>query len=172
MSSSNGPASRAVVDLGCSFDIMTNHHSRDDAPTDPVQAFEALRAELSLLRRAVEGLTAARERLPDYSPTLGAMNQRLDLAHEALKRIEASPAVRLTPVALVEELNKRSADARAEDRRIIETSRDALSRSLGWIDGMIKRGQAVEGQIKRQFWCFGAGVSAAVMILEILPRVL
>ena len=43
----------------------------DDAD-DPARAFEKLRGEVSLLRLAVEGLTAARENIeiPDYQPTL------------------------------------------------------------------------------------------------------
>ena len=43
------------------------------APSDAATAFEELRREVSLARAAVEGLTAARERIPDYSETLAAM---------------------------------------------------------------------------------------------------
>src|SRR3546814_2326084 len=44
---------------------------------DPASAFEALRGEISLLRRAVEGLTAERQAAPNYKPTLAAMAERL-----------------------------------------------------------------------------------------------
>lgn len=49
---------------------MSNEPSQS-APSDINEAFEALRREVSLTRHAVEGLTAARERVPDYSPPLG-----------------------------------------------------------------------------------------------------
>jgi len=51
---------------------MTDQASQS-APSDAATAFEELRREVSLARAAVEGLTAARERIPDYSETLAAM---------------------------------------------------------------------------------------------------
>ena len=56
---------------------------------DPVEAFDRLRAviegqdrELALLRRAVEGLAAERAHpdVPDYTETLGALQQGVDTA--------------------------------------------------------------------------------------------
>src|SRR3546814_19910237 len=47
---------------------------------DPASAFEALRGEISLLRRAVEGLTAERQAAPNYKPTLAAMAEQLGRA--------------------------------------------------------------------------------------------
>jgi len=38
-----------------------------------VQAFEGLRREISLLRRAIEGLAAEKRDQPDYGPTLEAL---------------------------------------------------------------------------------------------------
>ena len=57
----------------------------EDAPedhypsTDPAQAFEDLRAEVSVMRRAVEALPGAWEenRPPDYSPDLGRIAKDL-----------------------------------------------------------------------------------------------
>ena len=37
-------------------------------PADAATAFEDLRREISLQRAAIEGLTAAKDKLPDYSP--------------------------------------------------------------------------------------------------------
>ena len=44
---------------------MAQLPSADTEPNATVQAFDELRGEVSLTRQAVEGLTAARERLPD-----------------------------------------------------------------------------------------------------------
>jgi len=49
---------------------MDTNSDTTSPATDLAQAFEALRGEVSLTRMALEGLTAARERIPDYSPTL------------------------------------------------------------------------------------------------------
>src|SRR3546814_1754394 len=53
---------------------MDDDNYRDEAGAgdDPAAAFDRLRGEVSLLRSAIEGLTAARESIdiPDYEPTL------------------------------------------------------------------------------------------------------
>ncbi len=46
-------------------------------PADAATAFEDLRREISLQRTAIEGLTSAKDKLPDYSPTLRDMETRL-----------------------------------------------------------------------------------------------
>ena len=45
---------------------------RDEPQDDPAAAFDRLRGEVSLLRSAIEGLTAARESIdiPDYEGSL------------------------------------------------------------------------------------------------------
>jgi hypothetical protein len=45
--------------------------NRSHEPDDPGEAFDALRAEVSLLRRAIEELTAERQSAPDYTPDPG-----------------------------------------------------------------------------------------------------
>ena len=55
---------------------------------DPAAAFEALRAEVAALRTSLGDGRAA----PDYAPTLGKMAA-------ALAKIEAHPALQLTPEA-------------------------------------------------------------------------
>lgn len=66
---------------------------------DPAQAFEDLRAEVSVLRRAVEALPGAWEdsRPPDYAPSLGTIAQGLAAVDSRLADIEQHPALRLTP---------------------------------------------------------------------------
>ena len=60
---------------------MTDDDYRDQphAGEDPAAAFERLRGEVSLLRSAIEGLTAARESIdiPDSEPTLARTEQVL-----------------------------------------------------------------------------------------------
>jgi len=65
----------------------------DEEPHDAAaEAFEALRAEVAQVRAAVEALPSALgdAKAPDYSPTLGAIAQRLET-------IESHPALQLTP---------------------------------------------------------------------------
>ena len=142
----------------------------ESAPADDItEAFEALRGEVSLTRRAVEGLTAARERVPDYSATLGQMVEALKRAAEGIDRIERSPAVRLTPAALTNEITKTGAEARAEDHALLRETRDALMRSIGRLDGIVERGQAAESQVRRLIWTGAGGALAGMLLMVILP---
>lgn len=122
---------------------MTQHPEPD---IDPAEAFEAVRRELSLLHHAVEGLTAARQAIPDYSETLGRIGQMLGSIGARLAHLESRPALDLSPEAMAQQIHKAAQDVRAEDRRTLHEARDALSRSLGHVDGMVKRGQASNRQ--------------------------
>jgi hypothetical protein len=142
----------------------------ESAPADDItEAFEALRGEVSLARRAVEGLTAARERLPDYSATLGKMAEALKQAAEGVDRIERSPAVRLSPAALADEIRKASADARAEDHALLRATREALMRSIGRVDGIVDRGQAADRQLRQLIWAGAGGALGGMLLMAILP---
>ncbi len=135
----------------------------------PAQAFEALRGEVSLLRRAVEGLASTRDKVPDYSPTLGAMAEALNTTTASLDRIERSPAVRLTPVALTAEIDKAAAPARDADRTAARETHAALWKAIGRIDGIVERGQAADQQLR---WLIGSGAGGAVLgmlLMAVLP---
>ena len=148
---------------------MTDESTQSSPIEDFTRGFEALRGEVSLIRAAVEGLTAARERLPDYSVTLAEMAQALREAAEGIERIEESPAVSLSPSDLTAEIVKASADARAEDRALLRETRDALSRSIGRMDGIVERGQAADRQWERIIWASSGGAIAGMLLMSILP---
>lgn len=136
---------------------------------DPAQAFEAVRRELSLLHSAVAGLAAEREKIPDYSETLARIAHALGEHNKRLTAIEQSRAISLSPVELVKEITKAAENARIEDRRMLDTARGALDQSLGRVDGMVKRGQATDRQVKRERWHAAAGLVIGMLIWAVLP---
>lgn len=138
-------------------------------PDNPAQAFEALRGEVSLLRRAVEGLASARDKVPDYSPTLGAMAEALNTATASLDRIERSPAVRLTPAALTTEIDKAAAPARDADRTASREAHAALWKAIGRIDGIVERGQAADQQMRRLICSGAGGALVGMLLMAVLP---
>lgn len=148
---------------------MAPSPTSDTDPDATAQAFDDLRGEVSLTRHAVEGLTAARERVPDYSVTLGTMNQALDAAVAALARIEASPAVRLSPAALTAEIVKAGAAARADDAKLVHETRDAMLRAIGRVDGIVERGQAADRQVRQRVWSAIGGALAGMLLWSMLP---
>jgi hypothetical protein len=79
---------------------------------DAARAFEALREEVAALRRGVELVyrqgqqsTTAAPGAPDYSPTLGKMEQALQAIAGRLEAIEHQPALTLTPATFRAEID-------------------------------------------------------------------
>lgn len=108
-------------------------------PADAATAFEDLRREISLQRTAIEGLTAAKDKLPDYSPTLRDMETRLGQLEKHVESINERPAMQLTPLTIATEMYEGLITYRADDRKILVEACDALARSLGRVEGMIKQ---------------------------------
>src|SRR3954471_19798966 len=84
----------------------------DDQLDDATRAFDDLRAEVAVLRRAVEALGPAlkENRAPDYSLTLGQFAKAQATVCEHLAVVEGHPALRLTPAAFGEQVERAVAD--------------------------------------------------------------
>ncbi|MFA6117408.1 MAG: hypothetical protein WC729_25640 [Sphingomonas sp.] len=148
---------------------MTDNPEQIATSETIVDALEALRGEVSLNRHALERLISVREQIPDYSVTLGQMVKALKEAVGGIDRIEASPGVNLSPAAFTAEIVKAGADARAEDRSLIRETRDAMSRSIGRVDGIVERGQAADQQVKRLIWAGVVGSIIGMFLWSVLP---
>lgn len=101
----------------------------EDGGDEAAQAFEALRAEVTLMRRAIERLAAERTELPelpDYSETLGVISNNLTATAQRVDALVDSPALRLTPDALGREIAAAGGTARAEDHRALAAARSSL----------------------------------------------
>ena len=72
-------------------------------PSDPaVDAFERLRSEVALLRRAVEGLAAGAQEAPvDYSPTLAELSEAIAAVNAQAVALGERPLLALAPDQLV-----------------------------------------------------------------------
>ena len=127
-------------------------------PADAATAFEDLRREISLQRAAIEGLTSAKDKLPDYSPTLRDMETRLGQLERHLESINERPAMQLTPLTIATEMHEALMTYRADDRRIIVEACDALARSLGRIEGMIKQKRSTDQQDWWVTWAATGGL--------------
>jgi len=123
-------------------------------PADAATAFEDLRREISLQRTAIEGLTAAKDKLPDYSPTLRDMETRLGQLEKHVESINERPAMQLTPLTIATEMHEGLITYRADDRKILVEACDALARSIGRVEGMIKQKRSSDEQ---DWWVTWAG---------------
>ncbi|MEG3125145.1 hypothetical protein [Sphingomonas sp. GB1N7] len=148
---------------------MTDDSTQTAPPTDIIQAFETLRGEVSLTRAALEGLTAARERIPDYSLTLGQIVHDLKGVAAGIAKIEALPILRLSQSARTAEIVEAGAEVRAADHAMLMETRDVLLHSIGRVDGIVERGQAADRQWRRVIQAGCGGALAATVLMAILP---
>ncbi len=93
--------------------VGASHEPGDDG--DAARAFEALREEVAALRRGIElvyrqgqqagPVDQAAVGAPDYSPTLGKMEQALQVIAGRLEAVERQPALTLTPASFRAEID-------------------------------------------------------------------
>lgn len=139
---------------------MTQEPAPNTPASDAAKAFEELRREISLQRSAIEGLTAAKDKLPDYSLTLRDIASRLDQVEQTIESINEKPAMRLTPRTIATEMHEALMSYRAEDGKAIGDARDALARSLGRVEGMIKQRRSTDDQ---GWWVTWAGTGGLLL---------
>lgn len=101
---------------------MDDGHEYDGGDDQAALAFVQLGREVSLLRAAIEGLTAARESAdpPDYEPTLARTEKVLAALVRQIDAMSKSPAMMLTPEEMGQRLNAAVTDAVRELRHQIE----------------------------------------------------
>lgn len=133
-------------------------------PADAATAFEDLRREISLQRAAIEGLTAAKDKLPDYSPTLREMETRLGQLEKHVESINERPAMQLTPLTIATETHEALMTYRAGDRKILVEACDALARSLGRVEGMIKQKRSNDEQDWWVQWAATGGLLLGALL--------
>ncbi len=148
---------------------MDSQFSQPDPTDDPATAFAALRGEVSLLRRAVEGLTTERQDAPDYTATLDATANRLAEIGTFMRTIAERPAMKLTPDSFATEVVQASAKARAGDRDNLDRATATLKSSITSIDGVVEKAWTADRQNR---WLVGAvlaGMIAGIILWSVLP---
>jgi hypothetical protein len=148
--------------------------SQDIIPTasDPARAFEELRGEVSLLRRAVQGLTAERQNAPDYLPTLQVMVERLDRIVWTVERVSKAPAMELSVETLALRIEEAMVNARRDTRQLIADANAAAQTSIARIDAVVERGWTAERQWRELLWTAGIAFVLGIILCFAVPRVL
>lgn len=145
----------------------------DDIPEgdDPAEAFDRLRAviegqdrELALLRRAVEGLAAERAAIdvPDYTETLGALQQGMNTATgriDAIGQILAqAPALVMTPEQMGQRIATTGNAARREDQATLATVRKGLEDMIRQLQEVVVSARRGDEQNRWLVWSVIGGV--------------
>lgn len=145
-----------------------------DHTGDPAQAFEDLRAEVSVLRRAIEALpTAMREsRPPDYSPDLAVLGKGLDEIGEQLDTILKSPALMLTPEQQGQALARAGNNLVREAAQRLNAAAQAAESERSRLAGLIGQAWAQDRQFKLLCWTGGAAFAVGLLVSPIIAGLL
>jgi hypothetical protein len=142
----------------------------EDHTGDPTQAFDDLRAEVSVLRKAVEALprAIADNRPPDYAQDLAVIGKGLDEIGAQIEALRSYPGLRMTPEqqgqsianagnALIREV------AQKFDRAAQEADRERYN--LAQMIGTLR------GKQDQRFWLMIVGAIAFVIGFTAFPLV-
>ena len=143
-----------------------DHHGA----ADPAQAFEDLRAEVSVLRRAIEALPGAWEesRPPDYTPSLGTIAQGMATVESRLAGIEKHPALRLTPEQHQQAVAQAGNVLMREAAQKLDRAAQDAERERHQLAGLIG---TVRKQDEKRNWLLWAASGALVVGLLVSPFV-
>lgn len=131
------------------------------------QAFEHLRAEVAALRRSVEASPGAKgSQSKDYSPTLGAIAQKLETLSITLQAIEKHPTIRMTPAQHNQFLAGAGETLVGRAAQKLENAAAAAVQERRELVALIG---TVRGQRKQREWLAWSGLGAFFLGLLISP---
>lgn len=147
----------------------------DNHAGDPAQAFEDLRAEVSVLRRAIEALPAAmrENRSPDYSEDLAVLGKGLDDIGEQLETVLKSPALMLTPEQQGQGIAKAGLTLVREAAQRLDRAAQEAERERSRLAGILGQAWAQDRQRRALCWtggvAFAVGLALSPMVASVLP---
>lgn len=122
---------------------------------DPAAAFEALRAEVAALRTSLgagDGRAA-----PDYAPTLGKMAA-------ALAKIEAHPALQLTPEAFAYQVRQARDAAQQQGSRDMSAAIQRVDAAGAGLERLAERQRTGREQVRQVAIMTAVGAVAGVIV--------
>ncbi|MBV9510438.1 MAG: hypothetical protein JO303_09175 [Caulobacteraceae bacterium] len=146
----------------------------EDHAGDPAQAFEDLRAEVSVLRRAIEALPPAirENRPPDYSADLGVLGKGLDEIGEQLETILKSPALSRTPEQHGAAIAQAGANLIRETAQRLDRAAQEAERERTRLSGIIGQAWTQDRQFKLLCWIGGAALAVGLILSPFISGVL
>ena len=139
----------------------------DHEPDAAVEAFEQIRGEMALMRRAVERLAAERAEvptIPDYSETLGRMAKALNATMQNVGVLAKAAEDNVAPRYVADRIVAAGAHARDEDRRMIASAGEKMERATTALHGIGGGARRADKQ-RRMLWQVGAAAFLGGVLL-------
>ena len=143
------------------------------APVDEAAAaFEELRQEIALMRRALAGLSAehASIEIPDYSQTLGKMAAALNAILRTNKELAEAPALQMNAQNWAEHIAAASRAARQADREALDQARLGFDEIMHTLSASFASARAADAQLMWVLGAAGSGLAVGVLIGVVLAR--
>ncbi|MBB6229350.1 hypothetical protein FHS79_003551 [Polymorphobacter multimanifer] len=157
---------------------------KEDGQETAAEAFDRLSAEVAsmrseqaLLRRAVEGLAAERggQDVPDYTETLGALQQGMNTATGRINAIgqilAKAPALAMTPEDMAQRIAAAGNAARREDQAALVKAGEDKARVMADLRTIAGSAWTRHDQKNRQLWFGLGGVAAGILAWAIVPGI-
>lgn len=137
-----------------------------DETAEAARAFDDLRAEVSVLRRAIETLPGAWEdtRPPDYSPDLGRIVKGLTAVEKRLANVEAQPALTRTPESYAAAIRQAGEDAVGEAVRELNEAKRKTTETGQTLADMIGSARSQQAQRDKVFWTGFVAFAVALLL--------
>ena len=145
-----------------------------DGSDAAAEALAEVRAEVTLLRRAIEGLTAERGAIdvPDYTETLGRMQQGVDGATGRLdhigKMLAAAPVMAMTPEQMAQRISAAGNTARREDQAALASARKGLEDTTRQLHGVVVSARRGDEQNRWLAWSAIGGAIIGIVLWTLL----
>ena len=141
------------------------------AEADPATlAFEALREEVALVRRAVAGLAAERAsiEIPDYSETLGQLMRASSATRQSVKALTEMPTLRLSAKDWSHEIATAAQEARRCDQQAFAGARHGFERMAAEMAAHLRSARSAERQRQSLISTTAGGIVAGMLLLAII----
>lgn len=132
--------------------------------SSPADAFEALRREVALLRRALEGLAAEQKAQPDYSGVLAGIGARIKEQNAALGVLAEKPALQLTPEVMGQQIRRASQQVRAEDARLLGFAQNGMTSAVRQIEAALASARTAHAQQRAIRWFVALGMVIGIIV--------
>ena len=135
-------------------------------------AFDELRQEIALMRRALGGLSAehAAIEIPDYSQTLGKMAAALNAILKTNKDLAEAPALRMNAQNWAEQIAAASRTARQADREALDHARSGFDEITRAMSASFASARAADAQLMWMLGVAGSGLAVGVLIGVVVAR--
>lgn len=141
------------------------------AQSSAARAFEDLRGEVSLLRRAIEGLAAEGRDQPDYGPTLEALATSNEQLRTWARKVSEQPALQLTPERIGEEIEGAASRFRQADRQELTTEQARLAGAIAELQAISRQAHTAYEQVRREKIVGGGCFLGGFMLWPILAQI-